>query len=89
MVLDQNVVNYLLIVALLLLIVISMKMKNLIVIKVLIKTAIGGLIIFAINLVLAVFKFAIPLNIINSFFVGVLGIPGFGLILMIKYFIYP
>ena len=89
MILDQNVINYLFIIALLLLIVISMKIKNLIVFKVLIKTAIGGLLIFGINIVLSAFKFAIPLNLINSFFVGVLGIPVFVLIFMIKYFIFP
>jgi len=86
---DQSIIYYLGVVIFLILLVLSMKLKNLIIFKIILKTAIGGLIVFAMNILLNLFQTAIPLNLITSFLVGVLGIPGLLLIFLIKYVVYP
>lgn len=86
---DQSIIYYLGVVIFLILLVLSMKLKNLIIFKILLKTAIGGLIVFAMNILLNLFQMTIPLNLITSFLVGVLGIPGLLLIFLIKYIVYP
>ncbi|MDO6353477.1 MULTISPECIES: pro-sigmaK processing inhibitor BofA family protein [unclassified Caloramator] len=86
---DQSIIYYLGVVIFLILLVLSMKLKNLIIFKIILKTAIGGLIVFAMNILLNLFQMTIPLNLITSFLVGVLGIPGLLLIFLIKYIVYP
>ncbi|WP_051004422.1 pro-sigmaK processing inhibitor BofA family protein [Caloramator australicus] len=86
---DQSIIYYLGVVIFLILLVLSMKLKKLIIFKIILKTAIGGLIVFALNILLNLFQTAIPLNLITSFLVGVLGIPGLLLIFLIKYIVYP
>lgn len=86
---DQSIIYYLGVVVFLILLVLSMKLKNMIIFKILLKTAIGGLVIFAMNILLSLFQTGIPLNLITSFLVGILGIPGILLIFLIKYVIYP
>ena len=54
------------------------------VLKFIINTIIGALIIYVINMVGANFGFNIGLNIFTSIFVGVLGIPGAILLIVLK-----
>lgn len=55
-----------------------------IILKLIINSLLGGLLIFIINFIGAYFHFHIGLNIITSVFVGILGIPGAIVIIMIK-----
>lgn len=54
------------------------------ILKLVINSVLGGLLIFIINLVGAVFNFHIGLNLVTSIFVGILGIPGAMVIVIIK-----
>ena len=54
--------------------------------KLIANSIIGAMIIFLINLVGTSFDFHIGLNIINSIIVGLLGIPGAGLLIILKIF---
>ncbi len=54
------------------------------IIKLLINSILGGIIIVIINAICKVWKFHIGLNIITSIFVGFLGLPGAVLIMLIK-----
>lgn len=57
------------------------------VIKLVINSIVGALIIFIINLVGTSFNFHIGLSIVNSIIVGILGIPGACLLIILKIFI--
>lgn len=52
--------------------------------KLILNSLLGGLLIFIINLIGAYFHFHIGLNILTSIFVGLLGIPGAIVIVIIK-----
>ena len=54
------------------------------ILKLIINSILGGLMIFIINLVGATFNFHIGLNLITSIFVGLLGIPGAIVMVIIK-----
>lgn len=56
------------------------------IIKLIGNSFLGALIIFFINLVGTSFNFHIGLSIINSVIVGILGIPGAGLLVLLKIF---
>ena len=56
------------------------------IVKLLINSIIGGMLIFIINLVGSSFDFHIGLNIVNSIIVGLLGIPGAVLLVILKIF---
>ena len=58
-----------------------------IILKLIINSVLGGLIIFIINLIGSFFDFHIGLNFITSIFVGILGIPGAIVIVIIKLFL--
>lgn len=54
------------------------------ILKLIINSILGGVLIFIINIIGATFNFHIGLNIITSIFVGILGIPGAIVIVIIK-----
>ena len=54
------------------------------ILKLMLNSILGGLMIFVINLIGASFHFHIGLNFITSIFVGLLGIPGAIVIVIIK-----
>ena len=54
------------------------------ILKLIINSAMGGLIIFIINLIGEAFNFHIGLNIITAIFVGLLGIPGSIVLILLK-----
>ena len=55
--------------------------------KLIINSVLGGLLIFIINLIGAVWTFHIGLNIVTAILVGILGIPGAVLLVILKLFI--
>ena len=54
------------------------------ILRLVINSVLGGIIIFIINLLGAMCNFHIGLNLITSIFVGILGIPGAVVIIIIK-----
>ena len=54
--------------------------------KIILNSILGGVLIFIINLVGSSFNFHIGLNILNSIIVGLLGIPGAVLLVILKIF---
>lgn len=57
------------------------------ILKLIINSVLGGLLIYIINLIGSAFEFHIGLNIITSIFVGILGIPGAILLVLLKLFL--
>lgn len=57
------------------------------ILKLIINSVLGGVIIFIINFIGTTFNFYIGLNLITSIFIGLLGIPGAIVIIIIKLFI--
>ena len=55
-----------------------------IILKLVINSLLGGLLIFIINFIGSFFNFHIGLNLITSIFIGILGIPGAIVIVVIK-----
>ena len=54
------------------------------ILKIILNSIIGGIIIFVINLIGGFFNFHIGLNVITSIFVGILGIPGAIVVVLVK-----
>lgn len=57
------------------------------ILRLIINSALGGLLIYIINLIGSAFEFHIGLNIVTSTFVGILGIPGAILLVLLKLFL--
>ena len=55
--------------------------------KLIVNSILGGLLIFIINLIGAIWNFHIGLNIVTAILVGLLGIPGAVLLIVLKLFI--
>lgn len=56
------------------------------ILKLVLNSVLGGVVIFLINFIGAYFNFHIGLNLITSIFVGLLGIPGVIVLVIIKLF---
>jgi len=54
------------------------------ILKLVVNSILGGIIIFIINLIGSIWGFHIGLNLITSIFIGILGIPGVIVIVIIK-----
>lgn len=54
------------------------------ILKLILNSVLGGILIFIINLVGSLFQFHVGLNIVTSLFVGILGIPGAILLVILK-----
>lgn len=54
------------------------------ILKLVLNSVLGGVVIFLINFIGAYFNFHIGLNLVTSIFVGILGIPGAVVIVIIK-----
>lgn len=54
------------------------------IIKLIINSVLGGILIFIINIIGANFNFHIGLNLFTSIFVGLLGVPGAGLLVILQ-----
>lgn len=57
------------------------------ILKLVLNSVLGGVVIFLINFIGAYFNFHIGLNLVTSIFVGILGIPGAIVIVIIKLFL--
>lgn len=57
-------------------------LKN--ILKLVLNSILGGFLIFLINVIGTNFNFHIGLNLINSIFVGLLGLPGAGLLIILQ-----
>lgn len=66
----------------------SFAMPVKLIIKLIINSLLGALLIFIINLVGTSFDFHIGLNVANSIIVGILGIPGAVLLILLKIFVF-
>jgi inhibitor of the pro-sigma K processing machinery len=55
--------------------------------RVFLRTAVAAFGIWAVNVLGALFGFHIGLNLVSALVIGVLGIPGAGLLLAVKYFL--
>lgn len=53
--------------------------------KLILNSILGGVLIYTINLIGAMFDFHIGLNVITSIFIGILGIPGAILLVILKF----
>ena len=58
------------------------------ILKLIINSVLGGLLIFIINLIGENFNFHIGLNVFTASFVGILGLPGAGLLIILKLIIH-
>ncbi len=58
------------------------------ILKIVINSILGGLLIFIINIIGANFNFHIGLNIFTAIFVGILGVPGAILLIILKLLIH-
>ena len=54
------------------------------ILKLVVNSILGGIVIFIINLIGSIWGFHIGLNLVTSIFVGILGIPGAFVIVIIK-----
>ncbi len=54
------------------------------ILKLVINSILGGVLIFIINLIGANFGFHIGINVVTSIFVGLLGLPGAGLLIILQ-----
>lgn len=54
------------------------------ILKLVLNSIIGGILIYIINLVGAIFNFHLGLNLVTTIFTGILGIPGVILLVIIK-----
>lgn len=52
--------------------------------KLIINSVLGGILIFIINAIGASFNFHIGLNLLTAIFVGILGVPGAGLLVILQ-----
>lgn len=57
------------------------------ILKLILNSLLGGIIIYIINLIGIAFNFHIGLNIITAIFVGILGIPGAIILIVLKIFL--
>lgn len=62
-----------------------MPIKN--ILKLILNSILGGIIIYLINLIGAMFNFHIGLNYITAIFTGILGVPGAILLIILKLFL--
>ena len=52
--------------------------------KLILNSILGGILIFIINIIGANFGFHIGINVVTSIFVGLLGLPGAGLLIILQ-----
>ncbi len=87
--LDTNIIIYILLVVILGTSAVMFKNKRGKVLGVVGRFIIGGAFIYIFNLIAKVINVSLPLNPITALIIGLLEIPGFALILILRYVIYP
>lgn len=86
---DTNILIYIVIVIILGAVSIITKNKRMYVFKIIARFILGGVFIYLFNLLGEFIGVNIPLNPVTALLTGLLEIPGFALILIIKYAIFP
>ena len=86
---DTSVIVFLSVVFILLGISMALKYRSNRVLKLVFRIATGGIFLFILNWVGAMFNFELPLNLITALITGVFQIPGIAFLIIMKYFIYP
>ncbi len=84
---DQNVITFLACVCFIFIIGRIFILPIKVVIKLVINSILGGLLIYVINMIGGFYGFHIGLNFITSIFIGLLGIPGAVLLVVLKIFL--
>ena len=81
---DLNIITYLACICFLFIIgrIFIVPLKK--ILKLIINSVFGGIVIYAINLIGANFEFHIGLNIVNSIIIGLLGLPGAVCLIIVK-----
>ena len=84
---DQNIIIYLACVCLIFLLgkIFIVPIKT--ILKLLVNSILGGLLIYVINIIGAAYGFHVGLNIITSICVGILGLPGAVLLVVLRLFV--
>lgn len=86
---DTNMIIYILLVAILGTSAVIFKNKRGKVLGVVIRFILGGAFIYIFNLVARFINISLPLNPITALILGLLELPGFAFLLILKYVIYP
>lgn len=86
---DVNMIIYILLVAILGTSAFVFKNKRGKILGIVVKFILGGVFIYLFNLVGKFVNISVPLNPITALIIGLLEIPGFALILILRYVIYP
>lgn len=85
---DYNILVYILLIIFMFIFVMSIKNGRFIIFKWIFKTLIGAILVYGFNILGQNFNYTIPLNLITSISVGVLGIPGILLIVVMEWAIF-
>lgn len=86
---DTNMIIYILLVAILGTSAVIFKNKRGKVLGVVIRFILGGAFIYIFNLVARFINISLPLNPITALILGLLELPGFAFLLILRYVIYP
>lgn len=86
---DTNMIIYILLVAILGTSAVIFKNKRGKVLGVVIRFILGGAFIYIFNLAAGFINISLPLNPITALILGLLELPGFALLLILRYVIYP
>lgn len=88
---NLNIMLYIIIMAVLISLAISIRIKNGIIFKVIIRCVLAVGFICAINYASSFLEndISIPLNLVTTFTIAILNIPGIALVYIVKYIIYP
>lgn len=87
--LDSSIYIYIGVILVLGVIAMLMKNKKFIIFKIAVRFILGGAFIYLFNFIGGFIGITIPLNPLTALTTGLLEIPGFALILIVKYAIYP
>lgn len=86
---DTNMIIYIILVAILGTSAVILKNKRGKILGVVVRFILGGAFIYIFNLIAKYINVSLPLNPITALIIGLLEIPGFAFVLILKYVIYP
>lgn len=86
---DVNMIIYILLVAVLGTSAVVFKKKRGKILGIVFRFFLGGVFIYIFNLIAKLINVSLPLNPITAIIIGLLEVPGFALVLILKYVIYP
>lgn len=86
---DTNMIIYILLVVILGTSAVIFKNKRGKILGIVVRFILGGAFIYIFNLIAKLINVSVPLNPITALIIGLLEIPGFALVLILRYVIYP